>query len=371
MSGTFLGTRPFLASAVLSACLLGSVSPALAQSDEQRAGARSLATEGAAAFNEGRYKEAVDLFVKAESLMHAPPHLLFAARAHAKLGQFVKAREAYMKVVKEQLAPNAPQAFRDAQAASEEERKLVEPHIGRLTVKVEGADGAKDLVVAIDGQPIPSVLLGVPQPMDPGDHTITATATGFKGAPVTASLKDAGIGAVTLKMEVDNSVPPPGATPAPGAAAGGALSTTPGPVTPSDAGKSGNSGMRIGSYVGFGVGAVGAVLGTVFVMRSSSKRKAADDVNVEASGSTTGGPCSVSAGTCDAESAVAKNQADLDDQARSAKTIGIVGYVVGGLGVAAGVTLFVLSSDKGTEQPKTAFVAPYVGLGAVGVRGAF
>ncbi|HEX2873919.1 MAG TPA: hypothetical protein VHP33_21840 [Polyangiaceae bacterium] len=354
---------------MLSACLLGSVSPALAQSDEQRAGARSLATEGAAAFNEGRFKDAVDLFVKAESLMHAPPHLLFTARAHAKLGQFVKAREAYMKVVKEQLAPNAPQAFRDAQAAAEEERKQVEPHIGRLTIKVEGADGAKDLVVAVDGQPIPSVLLGVPQPMDPGDHTITATATGFKGAPVTASLKDAGIGAVTLKMEVDNSVPPPGAAPAPGAA-DGAVSTAPGAVTPSDAGKSDKSGMRIGSYVGFGVGAVGVALGTVFVMRSASKRKAADDVNVEARGSTTGGACSLSAGTCDADSAVAKEQAGLDDQARSAKTIGIVGYVVGGLGVAAGVTLFVLSSNK-EESTSAAYVAPYVGLGAVGVRGAF
>lgn len=369
MSGTFLRTRPFLASAVLSACLLGSVSPALAQSDEQRAGARSLATEGAAAFNEGRFKDAVDLFVKAESLMHAPPHLLFAARAHAKLGQFVKAREAYLKIVKEQLAPNAPQAFRDAQTAAEEERKQVEPHIGRLTIKVEGADGAKDLVVAVDGQPIPSVLLGVPQPMDPGDHTITGTATGFKGAPVTASLKDAGIGAVTLKMEVDNSVPPPGAAPAPGAA-DGAVSTAPGPVSPSDTGKGSNSGMRIGSYVGFGVGAVGAVLGTVFVMRSASKRKAADDVDVEATGSTTGGPCSFAANTCDAESAVAKKQSGLDDQARSAKTIGIVGYVVGGLGVAAGVTLFVLSSNK-QESTSAAYVAPYVGLGAVGVRGAF
>jgi len=365
MSGTLLRTRPFLTSAVLGA-LLCTVSPAAAQSDEQRAGARSLATEGAQAFNEGRFKEAVDLFVKAESLMHAPPHLLFAARAHAKLGQFVKAREAYMKVVKEQLAPNAPQAFRDAQTAAEEERKQVEPHIGRLTIKVEGADGAKDLVVAVDGQPISSVLLGVPQPMDPGNHTVTATATGFKGAPVTASLKDAGVGAVTLKMEVDSSVPPPGAAPAPGAAGGGAVSTMPAAPAPGS-----KDGMRIGSYVGFGVGAVGVALGTVFVLRSSSKRKSADAAtsDVEAHGSTTGGMCSIAAGTCDANSAAAKSQATLDDQARSAKTIGIVGYVVGGLGVAAGVTLFVLSSNK--EEPKSAFVAPYVGLGAVGLQGAF
>ena len=61
--------------------------------------------------------------------------------------------------------------------------------------------------------------------------------------------------------------------------------------------------------------------------------------------------------------------AQLDNDAKSAKTIGIVGYVVGGLGVATGVTLFVLSTRKDT--PSAAYVAPYVGPGAFGLRGAF
>jgi hypothetical protein len=358
MSGTLLRTRPFIAWVVLSAGLLGSASPAFAQSDEQRAGARSLATEGAQAFNEGRFKDAVDLFVKAESLMHAPPHLLFAARAHTKLGQFVKAREAYMKIVKEQLAPNAPQAFRDAQSAAEEERRLVEPHIGRLTIKVEGAERATDLVVAVDGQPIPSVLLGVPQPMDPGDHTITGVATGFKGPPVTATLKDAGLAVVTLKMEFDSSAAAP--APAPAAAGGAVVSTTPSGAPPRDSG-GGPNGMRIGSYVGFGVGAVGIALGTVFVLKSSSKRKEADTAAEQfVTCDTTG---------CVATAEGAKKVNALDDDARSAKTLGIVGYVVGGLGVATGVTLFILSNRK--EESRSGFVAPYVGFGAVGVRGAF
>ncbi len=359
MSGTLLRMRPFLASALLGASLLGLTSPAFAQSDEQRAGARTLATDGAQAFNEGRFKDAVVLFGKAESLMHAPPHLLFMARAHAKLGQFVKAREAYLKIVKEQLPANAPQAFRDAQPIADEERKLVEPHIGRLTVKVEGADGAKDLTVAIDGQPMSVVLLGVPQPMDPGEHTVTATAAGFKGPPVNVSLKEAGQGAVTVKMEVDKSVPPPTATPAAAAGGGAVVSTTPNGAPPSDSG--GSNGMRIGSYVGFGVGAVGVVLGTVFVMKSASKRKDADKA--------TDNLVMCDSGGCLATDANAKTIDDLDSQARSAKTIGIVGYVVGGLGVATGVTLFILSNNK--EESKSAFVAPYLGLGAVGVRGAF
>jgi hypothetical protein len=358
MRGISLSARRLVASGLLGASLLGLSGAASAQTDEQRAGARTLATEGAAAFNEGRYKDAVDLFIKAESLVHAPPHLLFMARAHAKLGQFVRAREAYMKIVKEQLPPNSPQAFRDAQTTAEEERKQVEPHIGRLTIKVEGADAAKDLSVAVDGQPVSAVLLGVPQPIDPGTHTVTATATGFKAQPASVTLKDAGQGSVVLKLESDGTAPPPVAGPVSGApATTGSVVTTTTNAPPSDTGASGGSnGLRIGSYVGFGVGAVGIALGTVFVLQSSSKNKDAGEKFDEL--------C-----PCEKGTPQANEVAGLDDDARSAKTLGIVGYVVGGVGLAAGVTLFILSSNK--EEPKSAYVAPYVGLGAVGVQGAF
>lgn len=354
MRGTLLRTRSFALSAALGTALLGAAGPAAAQTDEQRSGARTLATEGAQAFNEGRFKDAVDLFAKAESLVHAPPHLLFMARAHTKLGQYVKAREAYLKIVKEPLAPNAPQAFRDAQAAAEEERKQVEPHIGRLNITVEGAEGAKDLAVAVDGQPFPVVLLGVPQPMDPGEHTVTATATGFKGAPATVSLKDAGSAALVLKLESDGSLPPPGATTAPAPTT--SILSAPTGAPPGDSAGGGN-GLRVASYVGFGVGAAGIALGTVFVLKSASNRKDADVAAGEC-----GSPCYK-------DDPAAIRVADLDDKARSAQTLGIVGYVVGGLGVAAGVTLFVLSGSKKSDA--AAFVAPYVGAGALGVRGAF
>lgn len=365
MSGILLRSRRSLSSALLTVALLSGSSVALGQTDEQRAGARTLATEGALAFNEGRFKDAVDLFSRAESLVHAPPHLLFIARAQAKLGQFVKARESYLKIVREQLAPGAPQAFRDARASADEERKQVEPRIGRLLVKVEGGEAAKDLAVSIDGQPIPTVLLGVPQPMDPGEHVINASATGFKSSPVKVSLKDGGTGSVVLKLEADGSAPPPSplsgpvaaeSTPAVSTAASGAPPVDGGPV------KSHN-GMRIGSYVALGVGAAGLAAGTFFVLSSASKRKDADAAAKELP-MTCGTPCLKSD---PAASAVA----GLDDDARRAKVIGIVGYVVGGVGVATGVTLFVLSSKQQERAAASGFVAPYIGLNSFGVRGAF
>jgi hypothetical protein len=342
--------------------------PALAQTDEQRAGARSLATEGAAAFNEGRFKDAVDLFSKAESLVHAPPHLLFLARSHAKLSQFVKAREAYLKIIKEQLPANSPQAFRDAQTASEGELSAIEPKIGRLTVKVEGGEGAKDLVVKLDGVPIPPVLVGVPQPADPGEHKVEAGATGFRAQPQAVKLGDGEKAAVTLKLEVDPNAPAPttdvpAADPAGGAAPAGhggtAAATTPA-ASPSDGDTSaGSSGLRIGSYAAFGVGAIGLGLGVVFTLQSSSKTSEADDI------------CNLPGGGCP------ENQRDkvdqLDADAKSAGTLGVVGFVVGGLGIGAGVTLLILSggSSSGASGRSEPGITPWVGLNSAGISGRF
>ena len=60
---------------------LAAAGPAAAQTDEQRASARALATEGAAAFNEGRYKDSADLFARAESRCAAAGVLVLAEAA--------------------------------------------------------------------------------------------------------------------------------------------------------------------------------------------------------------------------------------------------------------------------------------------------
>jgi hypothetical protein len=340
---------------------------AFAQSDEQRAAARSLATEGATAFNEGRYQDAVELFGKAESLVHAPPHLLFLARAHAKLGQLVKAREAYMKIVKETLPPNASPAFRNAQTSANDEVRAIEPRIAALTVKVEGGTNATDVAVLIDGTPINSVLVGVAQPIDPGEHKIEAGATGLRAPAQTVTLADGERKSIVLTLEPAPGAAPlvavaqaPAATPAPQQTPAAAPAATPapadtGPAKPSDD----KSGLRIGSYVAFGVGVVGLAAGTFFTLQSSSKREDADAKFEECGGEDgcrTGNPLS-------------DEVAELDDEARSAMTLGIVGFAVGGAGIATGATLLLLSSG-GTDE-RQAGVRPYVGFGVAGVKGRF
>jgi hypothetical protein len=338
-----------------------------AQSDEQRAAARSLATEGATAFNEGRYKDAVDLFSRAESLVHAPPHLLFLARSHAKLGQLVKAREAYMKIVKETLPANASPAFRNAQTSANDELQLVEPKIASLTVKVEGGEGATDVAVLVDKAPVNSVLIGVAQPIDPGQHKIEAGASGLRAPEQTITLADGERKTVVLKLESAPGAAPlvavaaaPAATNAPPPAATTQSAEAPapvdrGPAEPADD----KSGLRVGSYVAFGVGIVGVAAGTLFTLQSASKRNDADEKFEECGG----------ASDCHTGNPLSKEVTSLDDDARSAQTLGIVGFAVGGVGLAVGTTLFILSSSGGSEQQ--AGVVPYVGLGTAGLKGRF
>jgi hypothetical protein len=344
-------------------------SVARAQSDEQRAMARSVATEGAKAFSEGRFKDAADLFSKAESVMHAPPHLLFLARSHVKLGQFVRAREAYLKIVKETLAANAPKAFRDAQASAEAEVREVEPKIASLTIRVEGAAGATDVAVMVDGVALPSVLIGLAQPIDPGTHRIEAGATGFRAPSEPVTVGEGEKKEVVLKLESAPGAAPLAAPAAAGAAPPAATGTTPAPAAAtqpaapptSDAGpreESGN-GLRIGSYVAFGVGAVGLVGGTLFTLQSAGKRKDADEAFAG---------CSAEPGGCHEDDPRSAQTDELDRDADSKRTLGIVGFAVGGVGVAAGVTLLVLSS--GGDENK-AGIQPFFGLGTAGLRGRF
>src|SRR3954453_35629 len=115
-SRDFLGPRHGIAALLALSLGMSLAEPsALAQSDDDRAGARVAATEGVKALNEKRFAEAADLFSRAESLVHSPVHLLYLARAQEKLGRLVQARENYTKITREKYAPDAPDAFRQAQ----------------------------------------------------------------------------------------------------------------------------------------------------------------------------------------------------------------------------------------------------------------
>jgi hypothetical protein len=348
--------RPFARltlAAFLSTVAVATPERAFAQSDEQRAGARALAGDGAKAYAEGRWKDCVDLFTRAESLVHAPPHLLYLARAEAKQGHLVRAREAYLRIAREQLPDSAPPAFRNAQAAAAEEIKPIEPRIGSLTVQLTGGDPSA-VTVTLDGVTVPAALVGVSRPADPGDHRIEAKGTGFVADPVNVHIADGGRESVTLALKATPSDAPV-ALPGRGIEAVDVSANT-----QQDSDDKSKDTLRIASYAAAGVGVLGLIGGTVFALKSKSKRSDADSLYEKG--------CSAG---CDASDPAAKQVSSLDDSARSAKTLSIVSFVVGGVGLAAGGTLFFLS-NKHKETPQAAFsIQPVIGFGSAGVVGRF
>ncbi len=184
-----------------------------------------------------------------------------------------------------------------------------------------------------------------------GRHRFTAKLAGRADAVWDVELSPKQQESHTFKLSEATAAPVAGPAPQPSTGVG---------VT-SDSLKSGNP-LRVGSYVALGVGAVGIGVGTVFGLRAKSKYKEANDFAAE-NCPPGNEPCALGNQFGEWE--------DLGKQADTSKTLSIVGFVVGGVGLATRVTLFILSSKKKEEQPAAAKVEPYLGLGSLGVRGSF
>ncbi len=117
------------------------------------------------------------------------------------------------------------------------------------------------------------------------------------------------------------------------------------------------SSMRTWSYVAFGVGVVGLGAGTLFALQAKGDY---DDANAFCPSF----PCNLTQDRAD-------QREELADSADGKKTLAIVGFAAGGVGLAAGTALFLMSSGQ-SEQPATGLdVRPFVGFNSVGVTGGF
>lgn len=330
---------------------------AFAQTAEERAGARAAAEQGVKAFAEGRWTEASDLMARAEKLVHAPTHLLYLAQAEEKLGHLVVAHETYLKIIREKLAPNSPDVFFSAQEDAKKRADALRPRLSQVSIVVQGSQAGVPVDVTMDGSKVPEALVGVPHPVDPGEHQFEATAEGMQSGLSKVVLREGASETIVLTLQ---------STGGPSAAAEGndarapagqpGANVTAGSTADGTSSSSGTHPLTIGGYIGLGVGAVGLGVGTVFAVRSSSLRSDADAL------------CNNPDGTCPV--ANGGRIQELDDDADSAKDLALVGFVAGGVGVAAGITMLLLAPSS-TEAQKSGFVAPYVAGNSAGIWGRF
>ena len=349
----------FIALCVVSTLTTSLIAPvALAQDQPQAenvAAARSLGIQGIKMADSGDCKGAIEKLSRAESLYHAPSILGRLGECQVEVGQIVAGTENLNRVVREQLAPNAPKAFKDAQERAKGVLSTALPKIARLTVKVEPPDAKPQVTVA--GTPVPSALIGVERPTDPGTQEVVVSAPGYLEQKTTVTLAAGGSQEISVKLEKDPSAvatPPP---PAASALAVGPAQTTAPPV---DKPAKKNNTL---AYVALGVGGAGLVAGGITGFLALGKK---GDLK-----------------NC-VDTRCPPSQRDTLDSAKSMATISTVGFTVGFVGVGLGVVLLLTgnnsaSASASAEVTKVAkraplgsvHVEPWVGTQSAGLSGTF
>jgi hypothetical protein len=354
------GTR----TGIVCALLLGVPAIAHGESDTNRAAARATAESGLAAYNGGRYAEALDLLRRAESILHAPTHLIYMARAANKLRHLVQARELYLKLTRETLAADAPPAFREAQQEAQRELAAIETRLPYLTIKADQPPPA-GTKIKLDDHEIPEALIGVPFPVDPGEHVVVAvSASEAPGESARVTVVEGKHQEVTVRVPsqaVASPVNSASNTPAqekpqevPAPVSNQTAAAPPAPSVQSEAHGSGDKGRSpILGYGAIGLGVVGAVVGTVFLVQRGTRQSDADSAFNDCKARYCG-PNDI------------EHFTQLDKDAATAGTVAWVSYGVGAAALTTGLYLLITGHPKQTVARTIPTLVPYVGPAQAG-----
>lgn len=314
---------------------------ALGQDQNAIATARQLGEEGLHAYDAGQFEQAAHKLLSAYKIVKLPTLARGAARALAKQGRLVAASELYLEATR--LTPNnlwrgeaQPLAQRDA---AEERAKLL-PRIAHLKVDLEGAD-ARQTRITIDDVVVHDSLIGTERLTDPGKRHVVANygkqtveqdvdlsegeskslVIRFASTPEASSIRE------SYKLEAGSTLP----------TRAGTTATRP------------FSAQRTWGWVGLGIGAAGVAAGagtgiTALLMRSSLHSDGCkDDVCPRTD---------------------FQNRIDTYNSMLTAAT---VGFVVGGVGAAVGVSLLLTAPKRETVSRVSLLVGP----GSVALTGGF
>ena len=318
-----------------------------------RAAARELGVQGVLLAEKGKCGEAIEKLERAEKLYHAPTTLERLGECKVDVGRIVDGTEDLQRVVKEDLPAGAPAAFTAAKARAQGVLKKALPRIAHLRLHVSAPPDAKPTVL-MDGNSYPDAELDGDRPVDPGTHSLAATADRMIKAETTVTLGEGETKSAELKLTPDPNAPAP-------------VPIAP-PVASNTSSSSGDHGLReedhpkpppespshVPAYIALGIGAVGIGVGAVTGVLALSKKSSLD------------GACNTSK-VCPSTS-----QSDLDS-AKTMGTISTVGFIAGGVFVVAGVVLFLTegSSSSASAQVGSVRVSPDLGAGYVGAHGTF
>lgn len=276
-----------------------------------RAAAQSLFEEGKRLLKEGKTDEACPKLAESVRLFRSVGGLLNLGRCHELQGKTASAWTEYSEAAR--MARTAGEADREALARKAAAK--LKPGLSKLTI--EAPTRPEGLHIVRDGLDVGMGSLGVPIAVDPGEHTVQATAPGHERWSATITVGgDADAQTVTIPTLKPASGPI--GTQAPGASTGA-------PPPSADASEP-EEGLGTNHYLAIvagGLGVAGLGVGTAFGLVASSQWDDAQSL------------CEAPPNGCSAEGV------QMGQDAQTSATISTVGFIVGGVGIAAGVVLWV------------------------------
>ncbi len=297
-------TRPWVPLGMMAALLAPSLAHAAGADD--KAAAQVLFEEGRRLMDQGKYGDACPKLESSQRLDPGAGTLLNLAACYEKNGQSASAWVTYTDA-----AVASREHHPDWQKSAEARAKALYPTLAHVVVDVPNAPNGVN--VTRDGKVLESGSFGTAMPVDPGHHTIDATAPNKKPFHEEVDVAPKADTRVTIKLEdaphtEENA-----------------------PITREHDVTSRSGPVRTIGVAANGVGVAGRVVGGVFgVLAIGRKNDAAPNCLSDFSRCNTTGKAAV-------------------DDAFTLGTVSTIGFVVGGALAVAGVVMFVLA-PKHTER---------------------
>ncbi len=264
--------------------------------------------DGRAAMKRGEFEKARAMFAESQRLDPAPGTLVNLAVAEEKVGKLSLAWE-HARAAMEGLPEGD-----DRKVVAKTLRDALEPRLARLTLRADKTlpEGTK---ITVDDVELSVASLGVALPEDPGDHRVVIKSPGRKDLAVAVKLAEGGKEAYTVQLgEISTEK-------VTGRPEGGSAGTGDGGAT------SETSPLRTVGFIAGGAGIAGIAIGSVFGVLTIGKK------NVTDSHCPTTGPVI----GCDSTGSAAQSDG------RTFSTVSTVSFIAGGVLLAGGITLIVLS----------------------------
>jgi hypothetical protein len=165
--------------------------------------AEALYREGRALLAEGKTHEACPKFAESYRLDAATGTLLNLAACHESEGKFAAAWVEFSRAVALARRDRRYDRVRFAQ----DHLAIIEPKLSHLTVVVSAGTEVPGLETRVDGVPLRTAARGVSTPVDPGPHTVEATAPGHKAWSQQVDIKNDSTNVTVLVPTLEPTAP--------------------------------------------------------------------------------------------------------------------------------------------------------------------